>query len=50
MATRAKSPLHTALGDLLGIRYPICEAGMGWVARPRLVAEAQAVTSRLGAD
>jgi nitronate monooxygenase len=49
MATRAKSPLHTALCDLLGIRYPICEAGMGWAARPRLVAEAQAVTSRLGA-
>jgi hypothetical protein len=26
MATRAKSPLHTALCDLVGIRYPICPA------------------------
>ena len=50
MATRAKSPLHTALCDLLGIRYPICQAGMGWVARQRLGAEAQAVMCRPGAD
>jgi len=50
MATRAKSPLHTALCDLLGIRYPICQAGMGWVARQRLGAEAQAVMSRPSAN
>jgi NAD(P)H-dependent flavin oxidoreductase YrpB (nitropropane dioxygenase family) len=47
MATRAKSPLHTALCDLLDIRFPICQAGMGWVARSPL---AEAVMSRLGAD
>jgi enoyl-[acyl-carrier protein] reductase II len=30
--------LRTALCDLLGIRYPICQAGMGWVARSTLAA------------
>jgi len=29
MATRTKNPLHTKLGELLGIRYPICQAGGG---------------------
>jgi NAD(P)H-dependent flavin oxidoreductase YrpB (nitropropane dioxygenase family) len=29
--------LHTALCDLLGIRYPIVQTGMGWVAGPKLV-------------
>jgi enoyl-[acyl-carrier protein] reductase II len=38
MALPTKSPLHTALCDLLGIRYPICQAGMGWVARSSLAA------------
>jgi NAD(P)H-dependent flavin oxidoreductase YrpB (nitropropane dioxygenase family) len=28
--------LHTRLCDLLGIRYPIIQTGMGWVAGPRL--------------
>jgi NAD(P)H-dependent flavin oxidoreductase YrpB (nitropropane dioxygenase family) len=30
--------LDTALCSLLGIRYPIIQTGMGWVAQPRLVA------------
>jgi NAD(P)H-dependent flavin oxidoreductase YrpB (nitropropane dioxygenase family) len=30
--------LHTPLCDLLGIRYPICQPGMGWVARSSLAA------------
>ena len=38
MATDTKSALHTPLCDLLGIRYPICQAGMGWVARSGLAA------------
>jgi NAD(P)H-dependent flavin oxidoreductase YrpB (nitropropane dioxygenase family) len=29
--------LHTALCDLVGVRYPIVQTGMGWVAGPRLV-------------
>src|SRR5262247_2558312 len=37
--------LHTALCDLLGIRYPILQSGMGGVAGPELVAE----VSRAGA-
>src|SRR5688500_3188768 len=28
--------LHTPLCDLFGIRYPIVQTGMGWVAGPRL--------------
>lgn len=31
------APLHTALCDLLGCRYPILQAGMGGVARAELV-------------
>src|SRR5512134_802673 len=34
------SPLHTRLCDLLGMRYPILQTGMGWVATPELVAAA----------
>jgi NAD(P)H-dependent flavin oxidoreductase YrpB (nitropropane dioxygenase family) len=34
------SPLHTALCELLGIRYPIVQTGMGWVATPELTAAA----------
>ncbi len=30
--------IRTPLCDLLGIRYPICQAGMGWVARSALAA------------
>lgn len=32
------SGLHTPLCDLLGIRVPILQTGMGWVATPELVA------------
>jgi NAD(P)H-dependent flavin oxidoreductase YrpB (nitropropane dioxygenase family) len=32
------SPLHTEICDLLAIRYPIIQTGMGWVATPELVA------------
>lgn len=32
------SALHTPLCDVLGIRYPICQAGMGFVARSTLAA------------
>ena len=34
--------LETPLCDLLGIRYPICQAGMGWVARSELAAAVSA--------
>lgn len=30
--------LHTPLCDVLGVRYPIVQTGMGWVATPELVA------------
>ena len=30
--------LHTVLCDLVGVRYPIVQTGMGWVAGPRLAA------------
>lgn len=33
-------PLHTRLCDLFGIRVPIVQTGMGWVATPELVAAA----------
>jgi NAD(P)H-dependent flavin oxidoreductase YrpB (nitropropane dioxygenase family) len=38
MATATRSALHTPLCDLLGIRYPICQAGMAFVARSGLAA------------
>jgi len=38
MTTATTTPLHTPLCDLLGIRYPICQAGMGYVARSGLAA------------
>jgi enoyl-[acyl-carrier protein] reductase II len=38
MIALTKSALHTPLCDLLGIRYPICQAGMGYVARSELAA------------
>lgn len=33
-------PLHTRLCDLLGVRAPIVQTGMGWVATPELTAAA----------
>jgi enoyl-[acyl-carrier protein] reductase II len=38
MTTATGSALHTPICDLLGIRYPICQAGMGYVARSALAA------------
>lgn len=38
MSTAASGALHTPLCDLLGIRYPICQAGMAFVARAKLAA------------
>jgi len=32
------NPLRTPLCDLLGVRFPIVQTGMGWVAGPRLAA------------
>lgn len=32
------SPLHTSVCDPLGIRFPIIQTGMGWVATPELTA------------
>jgi nitronate monooxygenase len=32
------SALHTKICDIFGIRYPIIQTGMGWVATPELVA------------
>ena len=33
-----KAALHTRLCELVGIRYPIVQTGMGWVATPQLAA------------
>jgi len=30
--------LHTRICELLDIQYPIIQTGMGWVAKPELVA------------
>jgi enoyl-[acyl-carrier protein] reductase II len=38
MPTKTRSALHTTLCDLLGIHYPICQAGMAFVARSGLAA------------
>jgi enoyl-[acyl-carrier protein] reductase II len=38
MITAARSALHTPLCERLGIRYPICQAGMAFVARAPLAA------------
>jgi len=35
---RAHPALQTRFCDLVGVRYPIVQTGMGWVAGPRLVA------------
>jgi len=45
MATATRSALHTPLCDLLGIRYPVCQAGMAFIAT--LADEAGAVLARL---
>ena len=37
MSEAPQPALHTVLCDLVGIRYPIVQTGMGWVAGPRLV-------------
>ena len=37
-------PLHTSLCDLVGIRYPIIQTGMGWVAGAKLTS----ATSKAG--
>jgi enoyl-[acyl-carrier protein] reductase II len=42
MATAIESALRTPLCDLFGIRYPICQAGMGYVARSSLAAAVSA--------
>ena len=36
------SGLHTAFCDLVGVRYPIVQTGMGWVSGPRLTAATSA--------
>jgi NAD(P)H-dependent flavin oxidoreductase YrpB (nitropropane dioxygenase family) len=38
----SRSPLHTPLCDLLGVRYPIIQTGMGWVSGARLTAATSA--------
>jgi len=40
--TATGTALHTPFCDLLGIRYPICQAGMGYVARSSLAAAVSA--------
>ena len=44
MSDQASSPasLPTRLTELLGIRYPIVQTGMGWVATPQLAAATSA--------
>jgi enoyl-[acyl-carrier protein] reductase II len=42
MVTATRSELHTPLCDRLGIRYPICQAGMAFVARAKLAAAVSA--------
>ena len=37
-----KPALHTRFCDLVGIRYPIVQTGMGWVATPQLAAATSA--------
>lgn len=42
---QGRGPLRTALTDLVGVRHPVVQTGMGWVAGPGLVA----ATARAGA-
>ncbi|HVS66903.1 MAG TPA: nitronate monooxygenase [Mycobacteriales bacterium] len=39
---KRKSPLSTRFTELVGIRYPIVQTGMGWVATPQLAAATSA--------
>ncbi len=41
-APATKSPLHTRVCDLFGVRYPIVQTGMGWVSGARLTAATSA--------
>lgn len=36
--SEAKAGLHTTLCDVFGVRYPVIQTAMGWVATPELVA------------
>src|SRR5215470_8395645 len=38
MPTVTRGAIHTPICDLLGIQYPVCQAGMGYVARSALAA------------
>src|SRR4029079_1327615 len=38
----AVAPLPTRLTELFGIRYPVVQTGMGWVATPQLAAATSA--------
>ncbi|WP_043268593.1 nitronate monooxygenase [Streptomyces sp. CT34] len=40
MSAGAPPPLATPLTELVGVRHPIVQTGMGWVAGPRLVSAA----------
>ena len=42
MTATAPAPIRTRLTDLTGIRYPIVQTGMGFVAGPRLVSATSA--------
>lgn len=42
MPTATRGALHTPICDFLGIQYPICQAGMGYVARSALAAAVSA--------
>ena len=42
MSDQRPEPLPTRLTELLGIRYPIVQTGMGWVATPQLAAATSA--------
>ena len=42
MTAATRSALHTPLCERLGIRYPICQAGMAFVARAQLAAAVSA--------
>jgi len=42
MPTVTRGAIHTPICDLLGIQYPICQAGMGYVARSALAAAVSA--------
>ena len=39
--------IRTPLTDLVGVRHPVVQTGMGWVSGPRLVSAMRAVTSLL---